>query len=361
MRHFSEIPTARGDFLAPAREAANPNQWTDREVSGIEPSRDTLHALFEARVDAGPEAIAVVFGRDESTYADLESRANRLARHLCARGVRRGSIVAMLLPRSVDAYAALLGILKSGAAYVPIDPEYPADRVAYILEDSGAGALVTTAELAGPHAAFAGAVVRVDADRGAIAADSSTRLPREETGVGPRDLCYIIYTSGSTGRPKGVMIEHHNASSLVLAEGHIYAALPEDRVYQGASLAFDVSFEEVCLAFHAGATLVAATPEMAHAGPDLSRLLTEREVTVLSCVPTLLSMLAEDMPSVWLLIFGGEICRDRLVERCARPGRRMVNTYGPTETTVIATYTDLTPGRPVTIGRAVPGYRVLVL
>src|SRR5207247_3533600 len=229
----------------------------------------------------------------------------------------------------------------------------PPDRVAYILEDSGAGALMTTADLARGPAAFSGAIVRVDADHDAIAAESPARLLREETGVGPRDLCYIIYTSGSTGRPKGVMIEHRNASYLVRAEGHIYAARPEDRVYQGASLAFDVSFEEVWLAFHAGATLVAATPEMAHAGPDLSRLLTERGVTVLSCVPTLLSMLAEDMPSLRLLILGGEVCPDRLVERWARPGRRMVNTYGPTETTVIATYTDLTPGKPVTIGRAV--------
>src|SRR6266576_6926749 len=98
---------------------------------------EVLHQMFEAQADARPEAVAIVFGREETTYAELESRANRLARHLRGRGVGRGSIVAMLLPRSVDAYAALLGILKSGAAYVPIDPEYPADRVAYILEDSG--------------------------------------------------------------------------------------------------------------------------------------------------------------------------------------------------------------------------------
>src|SRR5207302_600892 len=145
------------------------------------PGPHVLHAIFEAQADARPEAVAIVFGGEETTYANLESRANRLARHLRRRAVGRGSVAAMLLPRSVDAYAAILGILKAGAAYVPIDPEYPAERVAYILEDSGAGALVTTAELAGPHAAFAGAVVRIDADRGAIAADSSGRLPREET------------------------------------------------------------------------------------------------------------------------------------------------------------------------------------
>ncbi|HEY9430208.1 MAG TPA: Pls/PosA family non-ribosomal peptide synthetase [Blastocatellia bacterium] len=320
-----------------------------------------LHEIFEAQADARPENVAVVFGREETTYASLESRANRLARHLRSRGVGRGSLVAMLLRRSVDAYAAILGILKSGAAYVPIDPEYPADRVAYILEDSGAGALVTSADLARRHAAFEGAVVRVDADRDAIAAEKPLRLAREEVGANSQDLCYVIYTSGSTGRPKGVMIEHQNARRLVQAEGHIYAARSEDRVYQGASLAFDLSVEEVWLAFHAGATLVAATPEMERAGPDLSSLLTESGVTVLSSVPTLLSMLAEDVPTLRLLIFGGEPCPEWLVARWARSGRRLVNTYGPTETTVIATYAELLPGKPVTIGHAVPGYRVYLL
>jgi non-ribosomal peptide synthetase-like protein len=320
-----------------------------------------LHEIFEAQADARPENVAVVFGREETTYASLESRANRLARHLRSRGVGRGSVVAMLLRRSVNAYAAILGILKSGAAYVPIDPEYPADRVAYILGDSGAEALVTTADLARRHAEFGGAVVSVDADRDAIAAQMPTRLAREESRVSSRDLCYIIYTSGSTGRPKGVMIEHHNAWRLVQAEGQIYAARSDDRVYQGASLAFDLSVEEVWLAFHAGATLVAATPEMERAGPDLSRLLTESGVTVLSSVPTLISMLDEDVPTLRLLILGGETCPERLVARWARPGRRLVNTYGPTETTVIATYAELLLGRPVTIGRAVPGYRVYLL
>jgi non-ribosomal peptide synthetase-like protein len=337
---------------------------TSREDSGegsTHMRRLLLHEIFEAQADARPKTVAVVFGLEEITYASLESSANRLARHLRRRGVGRGSLVAMLLPRSVNAYAAILGILKSGAAYVPIDPEYPADRIAYILRDSGAEALVTTADLARRHPAFDGAIVRVDADRKTIAAEKPARLAREVAGVSSRDLCYIIYTSGSTGRPKGVMIEHRNAFRLVQAEGLIYGTRSDDRVYQGASLAFDLSVEEVWLAFHAGATLVAAIPEMERAGPDLSRLLTESGVTVLSSVPTLLSMLDEDVPTLRLLIFGGEMCPEWLVERWARPGRRLVNTYGPTETTVIATYAELLVGKPVTIGRAVPGYRVYLL
>src|SRR6185295_15010531 len=123
-----------------------------------------LHGIFEAQADARPDAIAVIFGCEETTYAAIESRANRLARHLRARGVRRGSIVALLLPRCTDAYVALLGILKAGAAYVPIDPEYPTHRVAHILENSRAGTLVTMANLMEKQGAFGGVVVCMDAD-----------------------------------------------------------------------------------------------------------------------------------------------------------------------------------------------------
>src|SRR2546427_739541 len=236
-------------------------------------STRVLHEIFEAQADARPEPSAVVLKGREPTYAALERRANRLARHLRSLGARPGSVVALLLERSLDAYAALLAILKSGAAYVPVDPEYPADRVDYILDNSGAALLVTTGDLARSHTQFRGAIVCVDRDRDAIAAQGSQRLRRDEVGVGPRDVCYVIYTSGSTGRPKGVMIEHRSARHLVRAEARIFGVRPDDRVYQGASLSFDLSVEEIWLAFGAGATLVAATPEMARAGPDLARLL----------------------------------------------------------------------------------------
>src|SRR5436309_12842092 len=143
------------------RKTPQPRTLPASEAPAASARFHVLHEIFEAQADTRPDAVAVVFGQDETTYDDLERRANRLAHHLRARGVRPGSIVAMLLPRSQDAYAALLGILKAGAAYVPIDPEYPPDRIAYILEDSDADALVTTAGLAGPQAAFGGTVVRV--------------------------------------------------------------------------------------------------------------------------------------------------------------------------------------------------------
>ena len=158
-----------------------------------------------------------------------------------------------------------------------------------------------------------------------------------------------------------MQIEHRSVCNLVRAEGRIYRVRPSDRVYQGFSVAFDASVEEIWMALSAGATLVAGTSSMVRSGPALARLLTEAHVTVLSCVPTLLSMIEDDMPTLRLLIVGGETCPADLVRRWARPGRRMLNTYGPTEATVIATYTDCDPQRPVTIGRPLPNYRVYIL
>jgi non-ribosomal peptide synthetase component F len=186
-----------------------------------------LHQIFEAQAESRPHDLAVVFGRRTATYGELDARANQFARYLRKRAVKRGTAVAMLLPRSIEAYAAILGILKAGGAYVPIDPEYPAERISWILENSGAVALIT------------------EADLGRIDTGSSEALPCNEDCANSEDLCYVIYTSGSTGRPKGVMVEHRNACHLVEVERRIFGVRREDRVYQGASLCFDLSVEEI--------------------------------------------------------------------------------------------------------------------
>lgn len=318
-----------------------------------------LNEFFEAQADARPEATALIIEGRRITYSELEQQANRLARYLRKHQVSPGSLVATLLPRSLDAYVAILAIIKAGAAYLPLDPEYPTDRISYILHDSHVETLLTTASLASHHGGFHGRVVDVKDD--SIASETPARLSLGEIRLGPDDLCYVIYTSGSTGRPKGVQVGHRSVCNLVEAEAEIFQVTPEDRVCQTASLSFDLSVEEIWLAFQAGASLVPTPHEFSHGGPDLSKFLTEHQVTVLSCVPTFLSMLDEEIPTLRILILGGEACPENLVARWARPGRRMVNTYGPTETTVTATHADLVLGRPVTIGRPLPGYLIRLL
>ena len=335
--------------------------WSDGATDPGLLRQELLHHLFEAQADAHPNSIALACGTARLTYNELEQAANQLARHLRSLGAGSGPFVALLLPRSMEVHLTLLAILKSGAAYVPLDAEYPADRVGFILGDCQVHTLVTTSALAAKAEGFQGNLVLLDTQWTAIASQSAQRLEPTEIQTSSDDLAYVIYTSGSTGRPKGVMIEHRSVCNLVRAEGRIFQVHPSDRVYQGFSIAFDASVEEVWLAFFAGATLVVGTAEMVHAGPALSRMLTDAQVTVLSCVPTLLSMMDDDVPTVRILILGGEACPQDLVNRWCRPGRRMVNTYGPTEATVIATYTECDPKKPITIGRPVPNYSTCIL
>ena len=321
---------------------------------------ELLHELFEQQADLRPEQTAVVCGHESLTYGQLERAANQLAWRLRSIGIGPGALVGLLLPRSLDAYVGMLGILKSGAAYVPIDPECPAERVAYILADSRAQALVTHSDMAAQREAFAGAVIELNGERQSLHELPAERISTADRAAAWRELCYVIYTSGTTGKPKGVEIEHRSACHLVRAEGSLFQVQPDDRVFQGFSLAFDASVEEVWLAWFAGATLVVGTAEMVHSGPALAGMLTAAGVTVLSCVPTLLAMLEDDLPTVRLLIVGGEACPSQLVGRWARGQRRLVNTYGPTEATVIATWTDCHAERPVPIGRPLPNYQARI-
>ncbi|HEX4147643.1 MAG TPA: amino acid adenylation domain-containing protein, partial [Pirellulales bacterium] len=322
---------------------------------------ELLHELFELQAARRPQQVAAVCGQQQISYGEMDRQANQLASLLSQRGVVGGDRVGLLLPRGCDVYVALLAILKLGAAYVPLDPDYPAERISYILSDCGAKALVTDSRLATKAAAAAAVPLCLDVLREELARLPGDGSATSHSGATSADVCYVIYTSGSTGKPKGVEIEHRSATNLVRAESQLFGVRPDDRVYQGFSIAFDASVEEVWLALFAGATLVVGTAEMMHAGPSLPELLDVAGVTVLSCVPTLLAMMEDRCPQIRLLILGGEACPAALVDRWSRPGRRLVNTYGPTEATVIATWGELLPGEPVTIGRAVPNYKIYIL
>ena len=335
---------------------AHPEQTAGRPVAPPAPVR-RLHQFFERTCDEHTSNLAVVCGPDRLTYAELDARANRLAHHLARLGVKPGGRVGLLMERSLDTYVSLLAVLKAGAAFVPLDPSFPPERVAFIAGDAELALLLTTADL-GSVAAGRCPVLALDAEAAAIAAEPAGRpAPADEGDL----LCYIIYTSGTTGRPKGVAVTHASACHFIAACAPIYGVTAADRVYQGMTLAFDFSVEEVWPAFRAGAMVVAGPNDHRRLGSGLTDFLIEHGITVLACVPTLLATLDRDVPTLRTLLVGGEACPADLVTRWARPGRRMLNTYGPTETTVTATWTELRPGRPVTIGRPLPTYTAYVL
>jgi non-ribosomal peptide synthetase-like protein len=321
-----------------------------------------LHHLFERQVDETPEALAIICREVTLTYEQLDHISNQLARHLRSLGVGPGKLIGVYLERSQNHIIAVLAILKAGAGYVPLDPTYPTERMKHILTDAEVGVLVTEqALLEQASGFFQHTLVLVDSHQEEITKQPTMRISPRETGLQPTDLCYIIYTSGTTGRPKGIMTEHRNAVKFVEAFTEVCRLDNTDRVYQGFSLGFDGSVEEIWMAFSAGATLVVGTPEVVRFGNEVAKLLTEKKVTFFSTVPTFLSMIKADLPTVRLIVVSGEQCPAELVERWARPNRRMLNVYGPTETTVNTTAAECLPDKTVTIGRPLRGYEIYIL
>ncbi len=335
-------------------EQLSPRPWKAKEP-------ELLHAYFEAQVRARPEQVAVEFGNEVLTYGELDAYANQVAHTLGSRGVRQGDLVAIYLKKSPRLYATMLGILKAGAGYVPIDGRFPLERIRAILEDSGARVIATELPLAADiDGQVETPILRLDLERQDIAAQPETPLTFD-TEIDPATLSYVIYTSGSTGRPKGVMIEHSNAVAFVRTLKSVYRITADDRIYQGFSTAFDASVEEIWAAFSRGGTLVVPTEDVERSPSDVAEFINTRAITYFSTVPTMLSMIDRELPSVRTLVLGGEACSNELVSRWAKRGRRMLNTYGPTEATVVATWAECVPGEPVTIGRALPQYSAYVL
>ncbi|MFG2227229.1 Pls/PosA family non-ribosomal peptide synthetase [Streptomyces sp. NPDC048644] len=327
-----------------------------------------LHFVFESTCDRAPSAVALECAGQALTYRELEARANQLAHHLKGLGIGREARVVVLVPRSVDMYVSLLGVGKAGATFVPVDPAAPRDRVAYIARDAGADLVLTTSELAPAVGGLGCRVIEWESSRHALAAAPTTRPPVGPDGAGHPygqdghdPAAYVMYTSGSSGRPKGVEIAQSSICSFLDVVPEVYDVQPHDRVYQGMTISFDFSIEEIWPTWSVGATVVAGPDGSARLGAELGEFLESRAVTMLYCVPTLLETIPQELPRVRSLVVGGETCPAQLVERWSRPGRRMLNTYGPTETTVTATWTTVVPGRPVTIGRPLPTYSVVLL
>ncbi len=326
---------------------------------------ERLHHLFENKCDefiarGEGDHPAIIIGNTTISYRQLDERANQLARFLRRWGMQSGDRVGILLERSIHTYISLLAVVKADLAYAPLDPGFPPERLAFIAEDANLKAIITTSGFRETLQGIAPLICLDEAEQ-AIGQESPARLTEAEKGAPKDDLCYIIYTSGSTGRPKGVAIEHPSICNFVRVAGEVYGIREEDRIYQGMSISFDFSVEEIWAPLVAGATLIPAPGGRKLLGEELDDFLRRRQVSVMCAVPTLLATLDETIPSLRLIIVGGEACPAELVQRWHRPGRRMLNTYGPTETTVTATWAVLQPGKPVTIGRPMPTYHVIIL
>ncbi len=320
-----------------------------------------LDCFFEKSAKAYPGSLAIEEGEKKFTYAQTDTLANRLAHYLKQHGVAPEEKVVILLPRCAEMYIAMIGILKAGGAYIPLDPEIPAERVNYIMEDSGAKLIITDDEILQRIGSQLNNHLLFNIDQ---QLDELNRYPETKPEVVNRsthDLCYIIYTSGTTGNPKGVLLEHRNVINYIQSALDIYPIDHTFRSLQGFSISFDASVEEIWVTLSVGATLVVGTFEIMRSGDKFSSILNQLKIDFLSCTPTLLLTVKEDISSLKILIFGGEVCPSDLSHRWCKEGRSVYNTYGPTEAAVIATYALLNKSEPVTIGRAMPRYDVLLV
>ncbi|WP_455357570.1 amino acid adenylation domain-containing protein, partial [Streptomyces sp. SYSU K217416] len=300
--------------------------------------------------------------------AELNERANRLARLLIDRGVGPESLVAVMMHRSPDLVVAFLAVTKAGGAYLPIDPDYPAERIGYVLADARPLLVLTSTDLASRLTDSHPLYVAVDDPRTITALedfeDTDPTDTERPTTLLPAHPAYVIYTSGSTGRPKGVAVTHRGLPSLTAAQAQEFAITAGSRVLQFASASFDASVWETVMALCNGACLVSAAPHDMLPGRALVRLVADRSVTHATLPPAVLALLEPDsLPSITTLITAGEALSQNLVAHWA-DGRSLINAYGPTESTVCATTTNPLPANGHNtphIGTPITNTRVYVL
>ncbi|MET0399177.1 MAG: non-ribosomal peptide synthase/polyketide synthase, partial [Longimicrobiaceae bacterium] len=357
-RRLAEVPLLGGAERAQLLEA-----WNDTAADF--PRGRCVHELFAEQAARTPDAPAVLADDRALTYAELERGANRLAHHLRRLGVGPEARVGLLVERSADLLVALLGILKAGGAYVPLDPASPPARWSALLADAGAPVLVTQAHLAGRLDGWAGAVVRLDADRESVAREPGDA---PAAGVRPRNLAYVLYTSGSTGAPKGVLVEHRSVLNLAAAlDRAVYSrrgAAASPRVSMNGPVFFDTSVKQWVRLLSGAAVCV--VPEEARADARaLAAWARRHSVEVLDCTPSQLRVLLaegllEDGAGLTDLLVAGEALDRDLWATLAAAGPRAWNLYGPTECTVDASVGEVRGERP-TIGRPVANARLYVL
>jgi amino acid adenylation domain-containing protein len=332
-------------------------QWNDsaRDVPVDRP----LHALFEAQAARTPDAIAVEYAGTQLTYAQLDAQADALAHALAARGARPGALVGLFVERSPQMLVAMLGVLKAGAAYVPLDPGFPAERLTFMLEDAAVQCVVTQRDLLPQLPASSASAVLIE---DALAAPATARV---NSDVGPEDLAYVIFTSGSTGRPKGVQIPHRAVVNFLAAVAREPGLDANDTLCAVTTLSFDIAVLELLLPLTTGARVVIADRATASDGAALAALLDSSAATVMQATPATWRMLLD---AGWRgrrglrILSGGEALPRELAQRLLECGAQLWNLYGPTETTVWSTVERVATGEEsISIGRPLANTQIYIV
>ncbi len=361
LRGITEDPSARLSQLPLLTERelrAELEDWND--TAGPVPPV-CVHEGFEAQAARTPDAAAAEYEGERVCYAELNRQANQVARRLRELGVGPEALAGVSMGAGLRRLAVLLGILKAGGGYVPLDPALPPQRLAFMINDAAMTVILTDHASAGRVPATG--ALNVDAEWDQLSRLASDDL--KDAGVTPANVAYVIYTSGSTGQPKGVVVEHRNVVNLAYGLIKHWGIGPGSVMLQFASLAFDVSVKDMFLSLLAGARLVLAAPETLHSPPRLAALIRQTGITFASLPPAVLGLLpAGQYPELAVIMAGGEELPTEVARRWIRPGLRLVNGYGPTETTVTAAFAELdaTTAMPPPIGFPVhPNYRAYVL
>ncbi|MEV7913242.1 amino acid adenylation domain-containing protein [Streptomyces griseus] len=363
-------PLASIDVLGAAERRTVVQEWND---TGLELSGATYPQLLADQVARTPDAVALVHEDTELTFAELDRRSNRIAHWLIARGVGRDDVVGLSLRRGPELLCALLGILKAGGVYLPLDPDYPADRLAFMITDSAPTLLLTTSDVVAKLTDEARRLPRLEFDdpdtadalagyRSDAPTDADRRAP-----LRPDDLAYVIYTSGSTGRPKGVAVTHRGIPNLAHSYLDRFRLEQGSRFLQFSSINFDPTFCELCCTLLAGATVVLTSPDELLSADRQRDVMARYRPTHITFSPTILGGMAQDaLADCGNVMVAGETCPPALAAAWA-PGRRMINAYGPTEATVDTLYWECGSGpdgfedASVPVGRPLSNTQVYIL
>ncbi|MEH2239777.1 amino acid adenylation domain-containing protein [Nostoc sp.] len=332
--------------------------WNQTQV--VYPLNQTLVELFETQVAKNPDNLALVFESQSLTYQQFNQKANQVAHYLIQNHqIKPDTLIGICVERSLEMIIGVLGILKAGAAYVPIDPNYPKDRIEFMLEDSGTSVLLTQSHLKEqlPLNKLKHQIICLDRE---TFNSALTDNPNPQSK--PDNLAYIIYTSGSTGRPKGVMIEHRAIVNLALAWAETFEVKNHSRWLQFGSFSFDLSIGEIATALSTGACLYLAKKETLLPSQTLVDLLRDRKISHFTLPPSALSVLPQaSLPDLQAVIVGGEACAAELVAQWGTK-RRFFNCYGPTESTVIASISSCElNGKKPSIGQPLSNIRIYIL